>query len=104
MTIINATRTVWACPVPPNLYLYSLTCTTLRRIVPSRQHLQHLEGQIRAAASILGHAPDCSNLRRQHEMEGGFFAGRGKDSMPAVAPKLSERHFLNGRFTRPSAL
>jgi len=30
-----------------NLYLYSLICTTLRRIVPCRQHLQHLGGRIR---------------------------------------------------------
>ncbi len=36
----------WASP--HNLYLYNLICTTLRRIVPSRPHLQHLEGQIRA--------------------------------------------------------
>lgn len=31
-----------------NLCLSSLICTTLRRIVPSRQQQQHLEGQIRA--------------------------------------------------------
>ena len=31
-----------------NLYLYSSIYTTLRRIVPSRQRLQYLEGQIRA--------------------------------------------------------
>ena len=32
----------------PNLYLYSLIYTTLRRIVPSRRRVQHLEGHLRA--------------------------------------------------------
>jgi hypothetical protein len=34
------------------MYLYSLIYTTLRRIVPSRQRLQHPEGQIRADIRI----------------------------------------------------
>ncbi len=61
------------CPEGCNLCLYGLIWTTPRRIVPSGQHLQDLEGQIHAeTTSRLPHQSEeawRANLPRQTHPE-----------------------------------
>ena len=75
--------------LPSNLYSRSVVCTTLRRIVPSRQHLQHLECQIRAGtASPYPHQSEEARSADAPNRTLAVLAGRERLNRPPVPASL----------------